>query len=96
MDLSHPALTSLARAEVVSLTHHFQFEGQGRRQVQLNRLRERYPEVFEKELDRLRELYEGGVPNWYPTLTVRGLLCAAFTSAQGPPTCYIAQPNAKL
>ena len=38
---------------------------------ELNRLRERYPEVFEKELDRLRELYEGGVPNWYPTLTVR-------------------------
>ena len=23
------------------------------------------------ELDRLRKLYEGGVPNWYPTLTVR-------------------------
>ena len=33
---------------------------------ELNRLRERYPDVFEKELDRLRKLYEVRVPNWYP------------------------------
>ena len=38
---------------------------------ELNRLRGRYPEVFEKELDRLRKLQEVRVPNWYPNLTVR-------------------------
>ena len=37
---------------------------------ELNRLRERYPEVFEKEIDRVRKLYEVRVPNWYPNLTV--------------------------
>ena len=28
-------------------------------------------QITNVELDRLRKLYEGGVPNWYPTLTVR-------------------------
>ena len=38
---------------------------------ELNRLRERYPEVFEKELDRLRKRNEDRVPSWYHVLTVR-------------------------
>ena len=38
---------------------------------QLNRLRERYPEVFEKELDRIRKRNEDKDPNWIPVLTVR-------------------------
>ena len=46
-------------------------KGPGNLSQELNRLRERYPEVFEKELDRLRKLHEVRVPNWYPNLTVR-------------------------
>ena len=38
---------------------------------ELNRLRERYPEVFEKELDRLRKRNDDKDPNWIFVLTVR-------------------------
>ena len=38
---------------------------------ELNRLRERYPEVFEKELDRVRGCYEIRDTNCIPNLTVR-------------------------
>ena len=31
--------------------------------LHLNRLRERYPEMFEKELNRIRKLYGGGDTN---------------------------------
>ena len=39
--------------------------------LQLNRLRERYPEVFEKEPDRIRKRNEDRVTFCNPTLTVR-------------------------
>ena len=45
-------------------------KGPGSLSRELNRLRERYPEVFEKELDRLRKRNEDKDPNWIFVLTV--------------------------
>ena len=45
-------------------------KGLGSLSRELNRLRERYPEVFEKELDRLRKLYEVQDTNCVLNLTV--------------------------
>ena len=46
-------------------------KGPGSLARELSRLRAQYPELLQKELDRLRELYEDRDPNWIPVLTVR-------------------------
>ena len=46
-------------------------KGPGSLSRELNRLRERYPEVFEKELDRIRKRNEDRDPNWILVFTVR-------------------------
>ena len=43
-------------------------KGPGNLSLQLNRLRERYPEVFEKELERVRGCYEVRDTNCIPNL----------------------------
>ena len=46
-------------------------KGPGSLSRELARIHDRYPEIFTKERNRVRELYGDGNPNWIPTFAVR-------------------------